>query len=63
MSTFEHIATGVTVSVADHKDHRFDAATYRPVGAAAEATEPPVDLTKTAAPAKRAPGRPRKTTK
>lgn len=62
MSKFEHIATGVLVSVADHKDHRFDAATYRPVGTPVEATEPPVDLTKTTAPAKRGPGRPRKTT-
>lgn len=63
MSKFEHIATGVIVSVADHKDHRFADGTYRPVGTPAAPTTPALDLTKTAAPAKRAPGRPRKTTK
>jgi len=48
MSRFQNLETGVVVSVADHKDHRFSAGWIEPV------PEP------TDGPAKRAPGRPKK---
>lgn len=74
MSRFEHTATGVVVTVADHKDERFGTDWKRlpafgsepaPAPAPEPETEPvPAGLvTLPSEPAKRGPGRPRKTTK
>ena len=42
MSRFRNKNTGVTVSVADEKDHRFTAAEWEPANAAPKAKEPTV---------------------
>lgn len=72
MSRFEHNATGVVVTVADHKDERFGTDWTRLPAFGAEPAPTPEPEPKTPATAprtppgtfvKRGPGRPRKTEK
>lgn len=61
MSRFEHTATGVVVTVADHKDERFGTDWKRLPAFGAEPAPAPAPAPEPDPAAKRSPGRPRNT--